>query len=167
MRATVDGQDYRLIFKHEREYAQLPDIQRARDGSTRTIRRKVPIVFYSQPDQPPVQAVTRVAVVRGHGTSAHVLVQGRADCAATEPKGFDKEYGRQAALARALVQLPRRLAGPVLGAYMASGKRAALPLAIKVNVHTTDLHGTRQPGTIMFRIKTLADALRYCPKEVA
>ncbi len=68
---------------------------------------------------------------------------GSAYCSASE-RGYDKEVGRQYALARALARVDRDLAGPALGAYLSSGKRTLLGLQLRVcpdgSHDLTDLH---------------------------
>jgi hypothetical protein len=175
MQVEVDGTRYRIRFAHERHWATEKRAVRRRDGTERLLEVKLPMSFTKPSlvkrnrrtdsyERVPLLALTTCGVYQPQGKTDVGPVEwvlaaqpGEAACALSEPKGFDKEYARQLSLARVLVHLPRRLAGPLLGAYMMSGRR-----------ELRDLSGARivDDARRVIVVPSLKAILQYCREEV-
>jgi hypothetical protein len=122
LRATIDGAEYRIGFRHTQEFL-------VKEG------KKIPVLFDYPNVKQPVRAVTECYVVKRLPTQTvdelrgqPPVATGQAVCAWADASAFTKEFARQVSLARALAQLPRPIAGPLLGAYLRSGERPVLNL---------------------------------------
>lgn len=133
----VEGKRYRLSFRH---HTPTHDTGR-RDRRDRPILEPTLFEVHNNRDKTTGQLVDqpwlRSTVARALSWCAvtvehpvmekRLLIDAPAICSASD--AFSYEFARQAALARVLFRLDVSLAGPLLGAYMASGKRTLLDLS--------------------------------------
>lgn len=141
MRTTIGGNIYRLRFRHV-VTQRAPDGTKMSGGPMRlhpvsmqagNVKARKALgttrCLIEMLEEAPIQRWVQVAV-------------GDAVCSASEPRGYQKEVGRQYALARAIAHLPRPMARQLFGVYMQTGHRQLVDLDVKA------ADGTHVPTTL-------------------